>query len=79
MTPDVPPTIAFADTVTSPQARPDDVVPVPVLTMDDVAIHALELHYAVRGGTEGVLPADPRRWGRRSWRTRSGSISSRST
>ncbi|MCA9054147.1 MAG: hypothetical protein KDA75_09945, partial [Planctomycetaceae bacterium] len=54
--PDLPPNIAFADRVDAPEARPDDVVPIPVTAEDDIAVHELELHYSVvpQGGRNAV-------------------------
>jgi hypothetical protein len=59
---DQPPTVAFADQVDQPQARPNDVVTLPVRATDDVGVDVLELHYQVipQGGrnvvaAEGML------------------------
>jgi hypothetical protein len=53
---DQPPTVAFADQVDQPEARPNDVITLPVTASDDIAVHDLELHYSVvpQGGRNMV-------------------------
>ncbi len=53
---DQPPTIAFADQVDQPEARPDDILTLPVRATDDVGVDVLELHYQVipQGGRNVV-------------------------
>jgi DNA segregation ATPase FtsK/SpoIIIE-like protein len=58
---DLAPTIAFADQVESPQARPDDLLTLPVTASDDVAVDKLELHFEViPSGRKGVVAAEDR-------------------
>ncbi|MFV0443223.1 MAG: hypothetical protein ACK5Q5_06605 [Planctomycetaceae bacterium] len=44
---DQPPTVAFADQFDAPEARPNDVITLPVTAADDIGVHALELHFTL--------------------------------
>lgn len=44
---DQAPAIAFADVLDAPEARPNDVIILPVTSSDDIAVHELDLHYSV--------------------------------
>ncbi|REJ85690.1 MAG: hypothetical protein DWQ34_28530 [Planctomycetota bacterium] len=64
---DEPPLVAFADSQAEAEARPNDVVRIPLTASDDLGVAALELHYEVlrTGGDDsnlpltGVLETDP--------------------
>ena len=64
---DEPPLVAYADAHDNSEARPNDVVRVPLTVSDDLGVASLELHYEVlrTGGDDsrlpltGVLEADP--------------------
>jgi hypothetical protein len=57
---DAAPAIQFVDHNDRPQARPIDIVRVPVAAIDDIGVASLELHYEVVNGGEGtgILEAD---------------------
>ncbi len=61
VTADAAPQIAYADQRDEMQARPDDLIRVPVTASDDFGLAALELHYEIIAGGEGtgLLECDP--------------------
>jgi hypothetical protein len=66
---DEAPYVQFADREQSAEARPDDLLEIPVQALDDFGLAELELHYEfTRTGTvteTGVIPAPPEVVGRR--------------
>ena len=55
---DEPPLVAYADSEGETEARPNDVLRLPLTASDDLGVAALELHYEVlrTGGDDGRLP-----------------------